>query len=58
MEKRDKIDHGYNIEIISCPSCLEESAKVVSHILDIPYYDDFAIGNNFQSDFEFSNKLC
>ena len=45
MEKRDKIDHGYNIEIISCPSCLEESAKVVSHILDIPYYDDFAMIN-------------
>lgn len=38
-------DLKYNIEIIKCPSCLSENAKVLSHVLDIPYYNDFAMIN-------------
>lgn len=35
----------YQIQTIVCPACNDENAKVITHILDIPYYDDFAMVN-------------
>ena len=35
----------YHIEKIICPSCQKEGANVITHILDIPYYEDFAMLN-------------
>jgi len=31
----------YQIESITCPACHNENANVITHLLDIPYYNDF-----------------
>lgn len=35
----------YHIKNIECPSCDNRNAKLITHELDIPYYDDFVIVN-------------
>ncbi len=36
-----KRDSSYNISKFICPECGNEEADMISHILDIPHYDDF-----------------
>ncbi len=36
-----KRDSSYNISKFICPECGNEDANMISHILDIPHYDDF-----------------
>ena len=35
----------YQFKDIECPSCEDENAKLISHLMDIPYYDDFLMVN-------------
>ncbi|MCE7737391.1 MAG: ZPR1 zinc finger domain-containing protein [Candidatus Heimdallarchaeota archaeon] len=37
----DRSQNPYEIQNIDCPSCQSDGANVVSHVMDIPYYDDF-----------------
>ena len=37
----DRGRNPYEIQHIDCPSCQSANANVVSHVMDIPYYDDF-----------------
>jgi zinc finger protein len=40
-----KRDNSYNISKFVCPECGNEDAAMISHILDIPHYDDFMMLN-------------
>jgi zinc finger protein len=35
----------YQIREVICPSCEAENAKFITHLLDIPYYEDFLMVN-------------
>ena len=35
----------FSVETIQCPACENEEAKIITHMLDIPYYDDFLMVN-------------
>lgn len=35
----------YEIKVIQCPSCEDENASLISHLMDIPYYKDFVMVN-------------
>jgi zinc finger protein len=37
--------HDYQIKTVDCPTCDNDDAKLVSHLLDIPFYKDFMMLN-------------
>lgn len=37
----DHGDNAYEIKTINCPNCQSDGANIISHVLDIPHYDDF-----------------
>ncbi|OLS27802.1 MAG: hypothetical protein HeimC2_09950 [Candidatus Heimdallarchaeota archaeon LC_2] len=43
MSENEK--HDYKTQQITCPACLDDNATALTHILDIPYYDDFILVN-------------
>ncbi len=38
-------DNDYQIKDMDCPSCDNDEAKLISHHLDIPYYEDYVMLN-------------
>jgi zinc finger protein len=45
MSEDEGEQYEYQIREVRCPSCEAENAKFITHLLDIPYYEDFLMVN-------------